>query len=87
LVTRQSSPQPDERGGSIATVALETWRPPTWLDVPGDDPARAFVVGAVRALVDAGQATWAVLEGGDVRVTCSSGVVLHLTEDGVIRIR
>jgi hypothetical protein len=79
--------QPEERGEPSTVGALETWRPPAWLDTPGEDAARAFVVDAVRALVDARLATWTVLEGGDVRVTCSSGVVFQLTEDGIIRIR
>ena len=86
-MTRPSLPQPEGRGAPSTVGALESWRPPACLDTPGEDAARAFVVDSVRALVDAGLATWVVLEGGDVRVTCSSGVVLQLTEDGIIRTR
>lgn len=52
-----------------------------------DDPARAVVIEALLALVEAGEAFWTVLESGDVRVDCASGIVLHLGERGLTRIR
>ena len=62
-----------------------------YLDLTGqpvpDDPARAFVLGALHALVGNGTATWTALESGDVLLTCSSGIVLNLGKDGVTRIR
>jgi hypothetical protein len=65
---------------------LESLLPPTWLTTPSSDPARAFVVDVLRALVDSGEAFWTILESGDVRVTFPSGVVLQLGEDGITRI-
>jgi len=52
-----------------------------------DDPARAVVIEALLSLVEAGEAFWTVLESGDVRVDCASGIVLHLGERGLARIR
>jgi hypothetical protein len=86
-VTRQRSPEPDEPSEETAVTISEAWRHPSWLDAPNGDSAREFVLGVLHALVRNGTATWTALESGDVRLTCSSGVVLHLGENGVTRIR
>jgi hypothetical protein len=86
-VLKHLSPQPDERGGPTPTIVLENWQPPAWLHESGDDPARAIVMAMLRALADSGHALWTTLESGDVRLSCASGVVYHLTESGVTRIR
>jgi hypothetical protein len=86
-VTRQWSPEPDEPRQETALTTPEVWRHPNWLETPNGDPARAFVLGALHALVENGTATWTTLEGGDVRLICPSGIVLHLGQNGVTRIR
>jgi hypothetical protein len=85
-VTKPSPPQSDERSDTTTTVTLDSLQPPTWLTKSSNDPARALVVDVLRALVDSGEAGWTLLESGDVRITCLSGMVLHLGEDGVTRI-
>jgi hypothetical protein len=87
LPTRQSSFSSDSRGEIATTVALEIRQSPGWLGDRGGDPARAAVVAALRALADSGEALWTILESGDVRFSCESGAVYHLTENGVTRIR
>jgi hypothetical protein len=85
-VTRQRSTEPGEPRQETALATPEAWRHPGWLETSNGDPARAFVLGALHALVRNGTATWTALEGGDVRLTCSSGIVLHLGQYGVTRL-
>jgi hypothetical protein len=69
------------------SAVLAAWQPPSWLNEPGYDPARAVVIAAFRTLADSGMALWTILESGDVRLSCETGEVFHLTEYGVTRIR
>lgn len=81
-------PQPSPPGaGSEAAITAPCPKWPAWLDAMRDDPARAVVIEALLSLVEAGEAFWTVLESGDVRVDCVSGIVLHLGERGLARIR
>jgi hypothetical protein len=86
-MTRHSLPEPEERSETATSTALGAWEPPAWLTTPSNDPARALVVDVLRALAENGEVEWTILESGDVCVTHSSGLVLHLRENGITRIR
>jgi hypothetical protein len=86
-VTRQQPTEPDKPSQETAPITPEGSRDSSGPNAVPDDPARAFVLGAFHALVGSGTATWTALESGDVLLTCSWGIVLHLGKDGVTRIR
>jgi hypothetical protein len=86
-VIKHLSPQPDDQSELAAIIVLDNWRPPAWLHEPGDDPARTIVMAMLRALANNGHALWTILESGDVRLSCVSDAVYHLTEYGVTRLR
>jgi hypothetical protein len=86
-VTRQRPTEPDKPKQETASTTPEGWRDSNGPNAVPDDPARAFVLGALHALVGNGTATWTALESGDVLLTCSSGIVLHLGKDGVTRVQ
>jgi hypothetical protein len=68
-------------------ITVPHFRRPAWFDATAEeDPARAVVMETLFALVEKGEAVWTVLESGNVRLDCISGVVLHLGEHGLTRL-